>query len=124
MAIKILGTEVIDNSRVLKNIAGGTFYDELYPNTVTVTNTVDIRKPVHYCNMTSSFTFTINNKDTGLSTVLILDRSASSYTPAFPSEVLWPGGTQPTWSDHRYWNISLICFSSSIVFGGASGFDA
>lgn len=128
MSYSISGIEVIDGSRVLKNITGGYYQNhQAYPNVTTITspNTiVDMKKPVHFCSMSFSFTFTLSNVDTGLSAMLIIDRSATGYTPVIGG-VIWPGsGAAPTWSDHRYWNIGLTCFDSSTVFATAAGYDA
>jgi hypothetical protein len=125
MALKISGTEVVNNSRALTNITGASgVYDGFHPSVSSITNALDMNKPVMTLTMSANVTFTESNKSAGRSALLILDRSAAGYTPSFSANVKWPsGGTTPVWSDHRYWNIALVCWDSTIIRASAVGFD-
>jgi len=124
MALKISGTEVVNNSRALVNITGASgSYDGFHANVNTITTVLDLNEPVMILTMSGNVTFTESNKSVGRSSMLILDRSASGHTPTFSSNIKWPGGSTPTWSDHRYWNIGLLCWDSTTIRATAVGFD-
>ena len=129
MAIKVLSTTVIDDSRNLTNIAGmtGVDYTATHP-VVTDLSTgtaevLDFNNPAHDKVLTAATSFTESNKAKGRSTVLILDTSVSDYDPSFSSNILWPAATEPTWDDFRYWMITFTCLNSTNVLAGAVGYD-
>jgi hypothetical protein len=124
MAIKISGTEVIDNSRVLQNITGanGT-YGNFYTPISIITTAIDFATPMMGLSMTGNVTFTESNKSAGRSAMLLLDTSSSGHTPTFSSNIKWNGGTAPTWGDARYWQIALQCIDGTTVRGTALGYE-
>lgn len=128
MAIKVGGVSVINNSFGLENIEGadGT-YNNWHPAETVLTSAstlnINLLLPHQKLVMASNVAFTAINKSFGRNSVLILDTSATPYTPSFDSLVEFPGG-EPTWTDHRYWTISFMCWNSSNVRATALGFDA
>jgi len=128
MAIKVGGVSVINNSFGLENLEGadGT-YNNWHPDETVLTSAstlnINLLLPHQKLVMASNVAFTATNKSFGRNCVLILDTSATPYTPSFDSLVEFPGG-EPTWTDHRYWNISFMCWNSSNVRATALGFDA
>lgn len=124
MAFKILGTTVLDDSRVLKNItiASATFND-FHPTVSTATTVIDFNNPVHKVDMTGSVTFTESNKAEGRTTLLILDTTASNHLPNFSGNVVWVNDFEPGWNAHRFWHVTLICWNSTSVVASAIGYD-
>jgi hypothetical protein len=126
MAIKVGGVTVINNSRELENLTGasGTFGD-FHPEETVVSSASTLNTsmlvPVQKVDMTSNIAFTCTNKAFGRDVVLILDTSASAYTPSFDSAVEFPGG-EPTWSGYRHWTITLMCWNGTNVRATATGY--
>jgi len=124
MAIKVASTTVIDNSRVLTNLVGASGnYTSFYPTITAVSSVLNFTKPVMTLTMTSNVTFSESNKGQGRNSILLLDRNTSGYTPSFSANVNWAEDTEPTWSDHRYWHISMWCWSNTVVRAAAVGYD-
>lgn len=125
MAIKISGTNVIDNSRGLVNITGATgIYTEFHPAASSITNTLNFNLPVMTCTLEANTTFSESNKDEGKICLLLLDISTSNYTPTFSSNIKWPGGTTPNWTGYRHWQITLQSIDTTVVRATATGYDA
>lgn len=124
MAIKISGTEVINNSRALVNITGANgVYSNFHTSPHTVaTTTLDFDYPIQEQTMSANRTYTETNKATGRHSLFLLDRSSTGYTPTFSANIKWEGGTEPTWSSYRHWMISLQCVSGTIVRAAAEGY--
>ena len=110
MAIKVTGTTVIDNSRVLQNITGANgVYNNFHPASTAITSVIDFSTPFMTLTMSGNVTFTESNKLLGRSALLLLDTSSSAYTPTFSAEIRWQNGVTPTWGNYRYWQIALQC---------------
>lgn len=125
MALKISGITVVDNARALTGIIGATGnYDDFHPTVSTITTVLNFDQPVMVRTLTANQSFSESNIATGQSSLLILDTSASSYTPSFTSNIKWPDDNEPTWSDHRYWVITFICVDSAKVRANAAGYNA
>lgn len=125
MAVQVSGTTVIDNSRVLQNIAGANGkYDAFHPNVNSITTVIDMNEPMMTLSMSGNVTFSESNKSAGKTAVLLLDTSASGHTPSFSGNVRWAEDSEPNWSDYRYWNIALVCWDSTIIRAAAVGFSA
>lgn len=131
MAIKLDGTIVaIDNSRVLPDVGNitGTF-GEFFPNVTTLTSSATVSistdSPCMTLVLGQNATLDATQGITGQAATLLLDTSASAYTPTFNSDFTF-SPSEPTWADHRYWVISLFCKGSGtgdiVVF--ANGYDA
>jgi hypothetical protein len=126
MAIKVGGVSVINNSIELENLSGasGTFSD-FHPSrtlrTSAATLNLSMLDPVQQVDMTSNVAFTITDKNFGRDATLILDTTATPYTPSFDSAVEFPGG-EPTWSTYRHWVITFLCWNSTNVRATAIGY--
>lgn len=126
MAIKISGTEVINDSRALVNITGADgVYSQFHASTQTVATTLlNFDHSIQYQLMSANRTYTETNKATGRHSLFLLDTSSTGYTPTFSSNIKWAGGTEPTWADYRYWMISMQCVSATIVRAAATGYGS
>lgn len=126
MAIKVGGVSVINNSYELENLSGasGTF-SNFHPAETTITSAATLNfsmlTPVQKVDMTSNVAFTITDKTFGRDATLILDTTATPYTPSFDSAVEFPGG-EPTWSTYRHWVITFLCWNGTNVRATAIGY--
>lgn len=125
MAIQVSGTTVIDNSRILQNIAGmNGEYDNLQPTVSAIGTVIDFNTPMMTKTLSGNTTFSESNKATGHSAILLLDTTTSNYDPTFSSNVKFPAdGSVPAWDDHRYWIITFVCFTGTTVRAAAVGYD-
>lgn len=125
MAIKIIGTDVIDDQRKLKNITDcDAFVGDFHPAATTITTTINFTTPFMTVTLSAATTFTISGDTAGASAILCLDTSSSAHTPTFPSDFNWEAGTEPTWSSYRKWQIYMTCLGGSRIDAIAVGFDA
>ena len=129
MAVVVTATEVINNSRKLVNITGADgSYENFQPNVRNLTSspsvTVSMNFPFLDLTLGGNASLTVSDKALGRTSVLTLDRSTSGFTPTFDANVKWPSDSQPVWADHRYWNIALVCWDSTIVRAAAVGYDS
>jgi hypothetical protein len=117
MAILISGTKINDDREVVSSQNRSSKYTEFAPvvQTISSSGTINIQfdgtgssfiKVILTGNAT--FTHTKSFGMTGEVGVLLLDTSINSYTPTFPSEWGWPGGSAPVWADSRYWVITIV----------------
>jgi len=126
MAIKVGNAEVITNARALTNIAdadgiSGSFHATLQ----TITTVIDFTKPMTKLVMSSNVTFTEANATDafkGSTSMLLLDTSATGYTPTFSANVKWPASTTPTWSGSRYWMIAFQLCNLGVIRANAQGY--
>jgi hypothetical protein len=120
--LSVTGASTLTGITLAGNITGaGYTYENLHPSVTTVTTNIDFSKPFNKLTMGGNVTFTESNKAEGKVTIFKLDRSASSYTPTFSSNIKWANAETPTWADYRYWVISLTCHDGTNVFGSATG---
>lgn len=125
MAIKISSTEVVSNTRHLKNITGASGkYDDLRTQLSTISTVIDFNTPIMNKVMTANTTFTESNKGLGKTSVLILDTSSSGHTPTFSANIKWAQDTTPSWADYRYWHIGMIGWNSTTVRAVAKGYGS
>ena len=125
MAIKVSSTAVIDDSRILQNLAGASgSYTSFYPTITAISSAINMAKPVMSCTLSSNVTFTTSNRDQGRNSVLVLDTNTSSFTPTFPAEITWANDTTPTWSDNRYWHIAMWCWNNTDIRAAAVGYNS
>lgn len=127
MSFKISGTEFVNSSRALVNIAGASgVYDGFYPSVTDISSNyqVDMTKPVMTVTMTNSNTFpyTINGAP-GRTCTIIIDRTSANYTINFQSNVQWPNNTTPAFANHRYWLVTFTCYNSVTFFATAVPFN-
>lgn len=90
------------------------------------THAIDFSIPFNDGGLDANRTFTESNKFQGRHTFLYIDETASpnNYVPTFSTNILWPNGTEPTWSDHNRWRIGLLCMDSTLVLANPMGFDS
>jgi len=122
MAIKIGGTTVIDDYRVLSGITDmdGT-YTNYHPVVQGVSNTLglDLSFSVLSRTMLAAETFTFSGAANGRTSVFLLDTGASGFAPTFPTQFSFQ--TTPTWTDSRYWTITIVCFGATSIYCTAVG---
>jgi hypothetical protein len=89
---------------------------------VTGATTFDVSKPMHHFDMTGAASFTGVNIAAGRTCMMVLDTTATPHTPTWGSDIKWPGATEPTWADSRYWIVSMTCLDGAIILASASGY--
>jgi len=126
MAYEISSTAVIDDNRKLVNITGATgVANDLRPNVNdSVTTALDFNTPLMSIAMTGNTTYSESNKAAGKLVTVLLDRTASGHTPTFSSNIKWKENATPSFSNYRYWHISLYAVDGTTVRGSAAGFSS
>lgn len=126
MAIKVNGTEVISDQRKLNNIADtdSMLFSDFYPNSTSIFSAINFNTPFMTTVLNANRTFTFSGGLIGKSAILCLDLSTAPYTPAFPAAFNWAGGSEPTWTNYRRWQIHMIVSTASRVDCTAFGFSA
>lgn len=129
MAIKIGGTTVIDNSRVAQNITdvSAISYQYFKPvlNIVTSAGTafaIDLSNAYTSIVMNSNATVSATNI-LGGRTISVRLANFSTYIPTFSSSFQF-SPAEPTWTDHDYWRLEMICVNGTDVRVFAHGYDA
>lgn len=101
-------------------------YTNLNPVVVTATvnsaTNIDMTKPSTATTMSGAMTFTPTNMAAGRGSMMMLDTSATPHDPTFAAAFKWPGATEPTWADSRYWVVSMVCLNGTSVLASASGY--
>lgn len=116
MAIKVGGVTVINNARQVENVTGASgVYTSLHQDLTAITTVIDFTLPMMIAIMSSNTTFTEANKTGGRTAFLFLDTGDSPFVPTFSANIIWPDGTEPTWTSARYWQIGLVCWSATEV---------
>ena len=125
MAIKIAGTDVINNSRAVVNMSDiEGKYGQFHGTPETITTVLDMNKPIMRRTLTAPTTFTASNIQTGRCCLLLLDVSTSGHLPTWPSSIQWPGdGTEPDWdaTGIRTWLVGFTCWDSTTIRATATG---
>ena len=128
MAIKISGTEVINDSLAVVNmnsIEGK--YSQFHGSATTITTVLDMSKPIMRRTLTAPTTFTASNIATGKTSILMLDVSSSGHLPTWPSSIQWPGdGTEPDWdaTGVQHWLVGFTCWDNTTIRATATGWGA
>ena len=128
MAIKISGTEVINDSRAvvnMSNIEGK--YSQFHGSATIITTVLDMSKPIMRRTLSAPTTFTASNIATGKCAILMLDVSTSGHLPTWPSSIQWPGdGTEPDWdaTGVQHWVVGFTCWDSTTIRATATGWGA
>jgi hypothetical protein len=102
-------------------------YTNLHPVVQTDTtpsgaHTLDMNKPMHHITMFGGATYFTSNKAAGKTAMMVLDTSTTPHTPLWHGSFKWPSATEPTWSDSRYWAISMTCLDSTNVLASAQAY--
>jgi len=128
MSIKIDGTTVIDDSRILKNITNNTGKLQFGENTgfkfTSTSNNLNFGTPFMYTVLSGATTFTESGVAEGTSCQLLMDLSTSGHAPTFSGNMNWANGTEPTWSGYSKWHCFFHALSSSEIRASAVGYDA
>ena len=128
MAIKISGTEVINDSRAVVNMSNieGT-YSQFHGSATIITTVLDMSKPIMRRTLSAPTTFTASNIATGKCAILMLDVSSSGHLPTWPSSIQWPGdGTEPDWdaTGVQHWLVGFTCWDNTTIRATATGWGA
>lgn len=120
ITVQTSGLLVADNG-----ISGS--YTNLHPEVTSTSaaatsQTFDMNDPMTHMTMTAATTFTATNLAAGKTSMMVLDTTASAYTPSWVSDIKWPDATEPTWSDYRYWIVSFTCLNGTTTLASASGY--
>ena len=126
MAINIGSVSVITNARALANIADADgISGSFHATPQNISTIIDFTTPMMTSVMSSNVTFTEANATDafkGTTSMLLLDTSATGYTPTFSANVKWPASTTPTWSSSRYWMISFQICNLGVIRANAQGY--
>jgi len=119
------GASVTGDLSVSGNVSGN--YTNLHPEVTTTSaaassQTFDMNDPMTHMTMTAATTFTATNLAAGKTSMMVLDTTASAYTPSWVSDIKWPDATEPTWADYRYWIVSFTCLNGTTTLASASGY--
>jgi hypothetical protein len=94
MAIKVSGTTVIDDSRVLQNILQGSISSSII---VPTAGAINCSQGIFFrATVSSSTTFSFTNVPTSVAYSCVLEITHSAGTIAWPNTVVWPGDVAPT----------------------------
>lgn len=129
MAVQIGADVVIDDNKNLTNIVGANGrYDSFYPNVDVVSSgsliNINMNTPFMDLDLGENANLSVTNKALGKTAVLLLDTQTNPYVPNFDNDVKWPADTEPTWGDHRYWTVALVCWDAINVRATAVGYDS
>ena len=101
-------------------------YTNLHPELTTTsaatTQTINMNEPMHHTTMTAATAFSGINIAAGKTSMMVLDTSATPYTPTWSADIKWPDATEPTWADYRYWIVSMTCLNGTTILASASGY--
>ena len=101
-------------------------YKNLHPvvnaGNVSSSSTINMNTAMHHFTMTANSAFSGVSIAAGRTSMLVLDRTASGYTPTWSSDIKWPDATEPTWADYRYWIVSMTCLNGVTILASASGY--
>lgn len=117
-------TSATDTWDFNKSITGS--YTNLHPDVTTTsaatTQTINMNEPMHHTTMTAATAFSGINIAAGKTSMMVLDTSATPHTPTWSADIKWPDATEPTWSDYRYWIVSMTCLNGVTILASASGY--
>jgi len=120
----ILYTDATDSFDINKPIIGS--YKQLHPvvtsTSASSTQTLDMNVPMNHVVMTAATAFSGINIAAGKTSMVVLDRAAAGYAPTWSTDIKWPDATEPTWTDYRYWVVSMTCLDGTTIFANASGY--
>ena len=123
-AANITYTSATDSWDFNKPITGT--YKNLHPvvnaGNVSSSSTINMNTAMHHFTMTANSAFSGVSIAAGRTSMLVLDRTASGYTPTWSSDIKWPDATEPTWADYRYWIVSMTCLNGVTILASASGY--
>lgn len=147
MAIKLAGTTVINDSRVIGTSNGDetffedVFFTDFHPDVIPIPSSGaipigDADSGTASTQGYAAFTFAMTQNlqfsvapagafsagQIGSHFTIYLDRAAAGYTPTFISQFSFT--STPTWSSDRYWTISGVIWPDGVARCTAVPFDA
>lgn len=131
MAIKVANVEVISNDlkigttgpvAKINDSTMGNFHPNVNSANSGSAYAIDFEKAFHKITLNQNCTFSVTNGADGNQVTLLIDTSASAYTPSWASDIVFP--TAVTWSSNRYWTVSLVYWEDDKIRATALGFDA
>jgi hypothetical protein len=131
MAIKVSSATVITDDRKIGSDVGlskieDSVLRDFHPNVESAnagsTYSIDFEKAFHKVTLTQNTAFSATNGADGYQITLLIDTSASAYTPTWASDIIFP--TSITWSSNRYWTVTLVYWTDNNIRATALGFDA
>ena len=125
LRVTTTGAAVTGDLSVSGNVSGN--YTNLHPEVTSTSaaatsQTFDMNDPMTHMTMTAATSFTATNLAAGKTSMMVLDTTASAYTPSWNADIKWPDATEPTWSDYRYWIVSFTCLNGVTTLASASGY--
>lgn len=125
MAIKVGGTDVINNSWEyinLTDISGNYNYVQASDATITLSGATNYNlsasNPVRFITLAGTWSCQyINNATAGVQMTVLVDTTSALHDINFTdvtntSEWVFENDTEPTWTDARYWQITITCWDS------------
>jgi hypothetical protein len=125
MAIKVNGDIVISNTREMTVNNCIDFTPAHWsPEPNTITNNIDMGLNVMHGALTADTTFSISGTTgrEGTTAFVVLDLTTSAHTPTWPNNIEWAENTEPTWSDYRYWAITMSQVANTEIRAAGVGF--
>lgn len=125
MAFSEAGTVVIDNVSTLPTLKNLSYSDLKPIISSSGAPSIDFGTSLIHWNMTVAATATVTHPAGAGSTVLVLlDRDSAGYAPTWSGVDAWPQGQEPTWSNYRYWHVSIVRWGDNTTRASAVGFSA
>ena len=125
MAFSEAGTVVIDNVSTLPTLKNLSYSDLKPIISSSSAPSIDFGTSLIYWGMTVAATATVTHPAGAGSTVLVLlDRDSAGYAPTWSGVDAWPQGQEPTWSNYRYWHVSIVRWGDNTTRASAVGFSA
>jgi hypothetical protein len=125
MALLMGATTVITDADVAQNMT----YTNVQPapatdSAVTGTKTIDMSSnAMEIYTMTGATSFSLSNEAAGRTKVILLDTNTTGFAPTFSGVEYPEGGSAPTWSSYRYWQLYLVSWSATTTRLSAIGFS-
>lgn len=128
MAIKVIGTTVIDDEKRFENITDTDgFYGNFHPSVqgahVSGTITLNADDPLFILRIEGALTISdMINKSSGKHGTILADVSSSGYDITWGSNFKFVNDTEPNWTTSRYWLINFTVWDSSTILITATSY--
>lgn len=102
-------------------------YKQLHPHVEAVsssatTQTFSLNNPLTHMTMTAAAQYTASDVAAGRTSMMVLDTTATPFTPTWGTDIKWPDASEPSWADQRYWVITFTALNGVTVLASASGY--
>ena len=98
------------------------FHPTVNTANVTISQAIDMTKPMHHFDMTGATAFSGVSISAGRTSMMLLDTTVTPHAPSWGSYIKWPGAIEPTWADSRYWIVSMTCVDGLTILASAQGY--